>query len=207
MNGYIYMIKNTLNNKVYIGQTKRSPETRFKEHLKLLKSNENQTIHKAIKKYGKDNFYYIILAEGIDSLEKLDDLEVYYIKKYNSMIPNGYNLCPGGNLWRNSRKAKKRFDDDKVEKIIKLYKEGASARKIADVMSCGHHAILKVLKDNNIERRSKTSKLPNRTSVLTKDVMVELYVNKKMSVKEMSIKTGVSERGVRKALERHKLRE
>lgn len=54
---YIYIIKNYINDKVYIGLTTRTVEIRFKEHLKLLKSNQSQLIHRAINKYGKNNFY------------------------------------------------------------------------------------------------------------------------------------------------------
>ena len=58
MYGEIYIIKNTVNEKVYIGQTLQGSDVRFNQHLKLLKSNENQLIHKAIKNYGKVKFYY-----------------------------------------------------------------------------------------------------------------------------------------------------
>lgn len=96
MNGEIYILKNKINNKVYIGQTTQGSKVRFKQHLKLLKSNQTQLIHKAIKKYGKENFYYEVLYENIDNYEQLNKLEEECILKYNSLTPNGYNMCPGG---------------------------------------------------------------------------------------------------------------
>src|SRR5699024_11954771 len=63
MNGSIYLIKNEVNNKMYIGQTIQPVEKRFKQHLKLLKTNEKQAISKAIKSIGKDKFSYEILAD------------------------------------------------------------------------------------------------------------------------------------------------
>ena len=39
MNGSIYMIYNDINDKKYIGQTTRNVEDRFKQHLRLCKSN------------------------------------------------------------------------------------------------------------------------------------------------------------------------
>ena len=93
MNGEIYIIKNDINNKVYIGQTIQGSEERFKQHLKLLKSNEKQLIHKAIKKYGKEHFYFEVLEDNID-IEYLDDREEYWIAKYDS-VNKGYNLCDG----------------------------------------------------------------------------------------------------------------
>ena len=70
MNGSIYLIKNSINNKVYIGQTTQSVEKRFKQHLKLLKTNEKQVISKAIKGIGKENFSYATLKTGIETYEE-----------------------------------------------------------------------------------------------------------------------------------------
>ena len=80
---YIYIIKNYINDKVYIGLTTRTVEIRFKEHLKLLKSNQSQLIHRAINKYGKNNFYVETLEECSENL--LDEREMFYIEKYNSI--------------------------------------------------------------------------------------------------------------------------
>ena len=116
MNGSIYLIKNSKNNKVYIGQTTQGAETRFKQHLKLQKSNEKQAISKAIKSIGKENFSYETLITGITTYEELNELEELYIQKYNSMVPNGYNLCPGGQKWRRTPKFTKEQEIEVVEK-------------------------------------------------------------------------------------------
>ena len=50
----------------------------------------------AIKKYGwKEGFEHIILETGL-SAEEANERERYYIKYYNSLEPNGYNLTAGG---------------------------------------------------------------------------------------------------------------
>ena len=90
--GYIYMITNEINGKIYIGQTRRSIETRWKEHLK---SKDNYPIHVAMRKYGIENF-------TIKELEKcdnqfLDQKEIEYIEYYDSYNSNkGYNATKGG---------------------------------------------------------------------------------------------------------------
>ena len=56
MNGFIYIIKNTINKKVYIGQTKVSVYIRWKEHLRHT-SYGDQLINRAMRKYGVNNFY------------------------------------------------------------------------------------------------------------------------------------------------------
>ena len=52
---YIYKIINDINDKVYIGQTSYSLETRFKEHL--YKVNLDRPLYRAMRKYGIDNFH------------------------------------------------------------------------------------------------------------------------------------------------------
>lgn len=93
--GIVYLITNKINGKMYVGQTTYSLEKRWKEHC-FAKLSRKHVIHKAIEKYGKDNFEIKELAKAYFN-EALDDLETYYIKKYNTIQPNGYNLESGGN--------------------------------------------------------------------------------------------------------------
>ena len=51
--GYVYRITNKVNNKIYIGQTKR-PDTRPFEHLNKPKIT-NQRFRSSILHYGKEN--------------------------------------------------------------------------------------------------------------------------------------------------------
>lgn len=86
----IYIIKNDINDKVYIGQSINA-EDRFKSHCK--KNHDNSLIDAAIQKYGKQHFWYEILE---DYTEDYNEREKYWIKFYNSLSPNGYNLQSGG---------------------------------------------------------------------------------------------------------------
>ena len=95
---YIYIIKNKINDKVYIGQTKKSIEKRWNEHLKNTKTR-NQLIYLAMNKYGIENFYIELLEEVPENVS-LDEREIYYIKQYNSISPNGYNMIKGGSNFK-----------------------------------------------------------------------------------------------------------
>ena len=90
--GSIYIIRNTINDKVYIGQTVQSLATRFLNH-KMASRTEDTKFYRAIRKYGEDNFY-IELLETVD-YKDLNDREKYWIKYYNSYY-NGYNSTLGG---------------------------------------------------------------------------------------------------------------
>lgn len=93
----IYKITNLVNNKVYIGQS-INIEKRIKEHFWKATCEKdisfNSILHQAIRKYGKENFIWEILEEC--SVEDIDRLEQEYIKQYNCISPNGYNILVGG---------------------------------------------------------------------------------------------------------------
>lgn len=104
MKGYIYKIENRINKKKYIGQTIRSVKTRFREHIN---AKDELPIHRALRKYGKDKFSFTTVKEIEEEseeklLDSLNDLETKYIKKYKSLVPNGYNILPGGNSFGKS---------------------------------------------------------------------------------------------------------
>lgn len=101
----IYMIRNNINNKCYIGQSIRLRK-RIQTHYHNANSVDNDNtrrmiLYHAIKKYGIDNFtvdvlYSIDTTDYNEVKRKLDILEKEYIKQYNSYIPNGYNQTIGG---------------------------------------------------------------------------------------------------------------
>jgi group I intron endonuclease len=99
---YIYKITNKVNEKVYIGKT-NEPDKRWKKHcLIALKPNSDRhhLIHKAIAKYGADNFSFEII-EKCKSETKSFKQERYWISYYKSNACRyrskfGYNLTDGG---------------------------------------------------------------------------------------------------------------
>ena len=65
--GSIYIIKNYINDKVYIGQTTMTVRERFMTHMKpsICKRTPTRKLYNAINKYGRENFYYEILEENV----------------------------------------------------------------------------------------------------------------------------------------------
>ena len=92
----IYMHRNKINNKVYIGQTKcNNPNNRWRNGTNY----QNTYFGRAINKYGWDNFEHIILETNIQSIEEADAKERFYIAQYDSNNPEkGYNLTNGGHI-------------------------------------------------------------------------------------------------------------
>jgi hypothetical protein len=100
----VYKITNIVNEKIYIGQTTETLEKRFKRHSGY-QLNDNTYLHRAMKKYGVDNFK-IEEIERVKNQKELDEREYYWIHYYNSHI-EGYNLkssigkCGGDTLSNN----------------------------------------------------------------------------------------------------------
>ena len=95
MQGCIYLITNLVNGKKYVGQhNKPDAKRRFQIHISVSKSgNRNYALHKAMNKYGLDNFICETLC--ICSLEALDNLEAYYAEQYGTYTWDdnpGYNM-------------------------------------------------------------------------------------------------------------------
>lgn len=71
--------------KYYIGQTCQNTKERWRKG----KGYNSLKFTAAIQKYGWDNFEHGILEENVLK-DKIDELEAYYIEKFNS-VENGYN--------------------------------------------------------------------------------------------------------------------
>lgn len=105
--GYIYKITNKIDNKIYIGQTIRDIYLRWKEHKK--KRTNCKYLKAAFEKHGLENFDFKLICISFDN--NLNELETYYIKKYNSLVPNGYNLRNGGNNGKLNEETKQKISE------------------------------------------------------------------------------------------------
>ncbi len=112
--GHIYKIINTITKKQYVGQTlshrknknKYRPfgfEGRFKDHISeaLCNTKKKQCIYlnNSIREYGKEAFIVELVLEC--SKDELDTMEEKYIKEFNTLYPDGYNLTIGGKVFKN----------------------------------------------------------------------------------------------------------
>lgn len=92
--GVIYCITNLLDGKRYIGQTIQKPYVRWKEHQRSAIRGTDLAVHRAIRKYGADQFAFSVLLTCSASI--LDGLEALFISDCGTLSPGGYNLTAGG---------------------------------------------------------------------------------------------------------------
>ncbi|KAF7777291.1 hypothetical protein PMAN_a2543 [Pseudoalteromonas marina] len=103
--GYIYLIKNNINSKYYVGQTMSPVTERWKSHVGLASKGKTKSKHSlsaAILRYGADAFD-ITIIDHADSINELNKLERYWIKKLKTKYPDGYNLNRGGSGFSKGR--------------------------------------------------------------------------------------------------------
>ena len=124
--GYIYLITNFENGKLYVGQTVSTITHRWDGHVSdaYNGNKSNSLLHRAIVKYGASSF-------GICALEEcanihLNEREKYYIKEYDTYYTHdkGYNLTWGG-------EGNTKYSD---EEILYLWNQGYRNCEIARLL-------------------------------------------------------------------------
>ncbi len=107
-NGEIYCLTSP-SGKKYVGQCVKQLSSgkkwgyiqRWKDHIRDANSkNYCRQLNNAINKYGSENFTIEVIKEC--NIYELNYYEEYYIKLYNTLSPNGYNLTSGGSVCRQS---------------------------------------------------------------------------------------------------------
>jgi hypothetical protein len=134
----IYVITNLSNMKKYVGQAvshrlntgKYRPFgsiKRLNDHISEATCNTKKkqctALNNAIRKYGKESFKVEVIDRCLP--EMANDLEIRYIKEYNTISPNGYNLTNGGKCGcilieqrvKAMKNTYKQFEDKKLNKF------------------------------------------------------------------------------------------
>lgn len=179
-----YLIRNSVNNKVYVGVTKKTIDQRFAEHAKIsnFKNDKNKyAINHAIAKYGKDNFN-IIELEKFGSSDLAYAAEVKYINQYQSnKAKYGYNETSGGkagSIYKLSLNKKLICD------VLTGYCEGLKVRDMANKHGISYYRIFDITrlifsKDHEIPKeliervRCKKYKSSKRKKI-NKDIAINI---------------------------------
>ena len=199
--GYIYKITNKEDGKIYVGQTIQHLEDRWKQHCKI--SSNCRYLKRAFNKYGIDKFDFKLICICFD--EELNKFEIEYMEKYNSIVPNGYNLRKGGNSGKHHEETKKKISESlKGRTDIIRHNSGnpvseETKKKISDALK-GRTDIIrpKYHKPHTEETKKKISmsgKLKGKR-VLQYDKDGN-YIKTFLTVNEASIENNISESSIR----------
>jgi group I intron endonuclease len=131
----VYVIKNLVTRKIYVGSTKEF-WTRLRCHLSDLRRNKHRNRHlqKAWNKYGNEAFVFEIL-EVVSDLQQLVEVEQTWIDKLQASDERfGYNICPNASscLGRKFPEEMKQVISERLKGVpqVKTYTE-RGRRKIS----------------------------------------------------------------------------
>jgi group I intron endonuclease len=161
---YIYCITCLHNGKRYIGQTVTTPKKRWYAHTYLaLVRRRCSRFYEAIRKYGKEGFRLDVLVSHQQGYDVSDQLEIAFIKQFDTMNPDkGYNMTTGGNqrsltklspeacekisLAKHGKKLGMRTTTlDRSKLIVEAFKQGLTRKEIAEKLSLTPAIVVKAL--------------------------------------------------------------
>ena len=183
MTGLIYKYTNNINGKIYVGQTRQQLQKRHYKHLQQL--NDYTYFHRALKKYGVENFTLEIIEDNIP-LEQLDEKEIYWIKKLDSYCSSGkgYNETKGGQ-WGTSSQLLSGLQEEEIKQKLKNNLE-ISLTEIAKY----YNVSLSCISNINVGKTfyDKNINYPIRKTA-TRSKMTKEIVDKVISLLKMTNKT------------------
>lgn len=199
---YIYKVTNKINGKIYIGKTGNFKERRW-QHERCYEK-EDCVFHRAIQKYGKENFEWEIIDEA-SGLENAYELEKKYIKEYNSHIKdNGYNMTKGG-AGGAAPNVRPIVCLTLSGKFVKKYESAAEAEREdgfnnvnvllnckEKLLTCKNHMFM--FEDDYLKNGAKIYKKPKspRARKIIQCDMNGNFINEYKSVQEAASKTGAN---------------
>jgi group I intron endonuclease len=153
----VYLIKNIVNGKSYVGMTTRTLATRWAEHVAASKdADRKDIIYNAIRMYGVDNFEVSTLEE-CSSLEQLKEREIFWINQLKTFAPlnKGYNSTLGGEGtvgYRHSDDVKERIRQANIGRYVSEYMRVLMSEKQKKAHENPSDAMLRARKEhsNNI---------------------------------------------------------
>ena len=158
---FIYKITNKINGKMYIGETNRAINVRWRQHKSRAKDSQyTEYLYQAMRKYGIENFTIECLEQCCP--EERFHKETDYIILYDTLAPNGYNLV---------------LSQDGptplvIQQALDLWKEGFSIVTIGAKLHTDPKTISGYLKSNGVtdeevlERRTKNAGKHSRKIVI-----------------------------------------
>lgn len=191
MNGIIYKSTNLINGKSYIGKSIKSLNHRKSKHINHTKNGSTNYFHKAIRKYGIENFEWFVIEECKEDI--LNEREIFWIKKLKTRF-NGYNLTDGGDgqhgyICSDETKNKLRLSNtgkhhsEETKNKIREYRKNLpiEVRKKLSISQTGH------LLSETSKLKIKNFNLGKKHSEETKEKMRKPKIKKKIVYKTNKI--------------------
>lgn len=185
--GKIYVIRNDLNNRVYVGQTRKSLNQRFKNHIRSIP--DGSPIHRAMQIYGVEHFNIELLEEC--PVEKMDEKERAWIIMLRA-FSDGYNESLGG-------AGKQKYLPDIIWRLLK---EGKQVSEVCKLVGCGKDTVYGVANAHEFTVSPKSTKKKTFAVTAKKDGFALNFSNVPSAAKWVhnTIRENVSEANIARTI-------
>ena len=228
---FVYIIKNLVNSTYYVGVA-CDVKIRWRKHIGVAYGSTEKmiaqqcAIHKAILKYGKENFSFKII-EDCATRENALQKEIFWIKYLSDLKISKYNETTGGDgFGKHSLERKKKISErhsgekcsmskmteEKVKEIRFLYQNyNIKQSKLCIIYKLSPSAMSAIIHHHTwnfgLEKPNKKI-IPKRIDDNTKDIIINMYVNDGKGPKEISRevckKFDLSESFITQLIRKHK---
>lgn len=179
----IYVIRNTVNDKCYVGQS-TDYLYRFRKHKEEARRNNykyKSVLYNAMNAIGIDKFYVELLESQI---ENYNEREIYWINKLNTIRPNGYNLAAGGDWYPHlsdflHHDAKIKNEEELMSIYDELLNTDHTLSEIANRVGVNYNVIYDI--NNGFTYRRDGYTYPLREFTLSKEKLDRLTFDLKYS--------------------------
>lgn len=211
------------NQKLYIGKSGLSKANRWRRHLRIAEGGKEKyprlffALHAAIKKYGQDNFSFIILEQNLSEAESFSK-EKEIIRKMRNQGHQLYNLTEGGEgpsgrvpsnearkrmseAQRGEKSWKAKLNESKVSEIKNLLNEqNLRQQEIADKFCVNLQTINHIYKNKRwdwvepkIVNTGPYQAMPTNSKLTIEQVreIRDLFARSSLTQKEIAQKFGV----------------
>ncbi len=127
----IYLVKNKINGKKYIGFTSQFLKHRMIKHFSSAKHGSPYKFHRAIRKYGKEMFLFSeIFSILTTNKQEIKELELHFIQKYDTLKEYNSTEKFGGVTYHTQETKKKMsraWTKERKKKLIERNKSNSYA--------------------------------------------------------------------------------
>jgi group I intron endonuclease len=169
--GSIYKVTNTVNSKIYIGQTRQNPASKrwYSHKWDALHGRTKTAFANALVLHGCENFTFEVICT-CSNLEELNKKEQEYILLFSSLAPSGYNLMKGGDNFEKSNETREKLSSSLKGRII----NEEWRKNISD----GHRGLKK---SEETKKKIRDAHLGMSMSEETKEKLRQAHTGKKAS--------------------------
>jgi hypothetical protein len=183
----------------YVGQTTRTLKQRKSSHLSSSKKGSTYYLHRAIRKYGAENFKWEVIYNA-SSEEELNEKETFFIKEYNTNSQDGYNLTEGGRGirgWKHSELTKEKIKQCAIKnnsaQYLKKFVQSEEGRKKISLMQLGKTYEMKFGKEKAKQMIKDKQRLYNDKYGLQKSSEIREKISKNSKSGLQVVRTKMSE--------------